>query len=288
MVHSMTAFGRAELETTWGTLIWELRSVNHRYLEVAMRLPEDLRSLEPQVRQHVGRRLGRGKLDCNFRLQQTRTATVEINLNQAVVDQLLEASRRVGAVGSDIAPLRMIDLLNWPGVLQAAAVDVDALGKAALELLDRVLDELVQTRAREGQRMQDVIMQRLDSAERIVGEIKTILPEVATTFRQRLENRLAEIQQKLDPGRLEQEIVLFAQKTDVDEEIDRLTAHVAEIRDVLARSGQVGRRLDFLLQELNREANTLGSKSVDTRLINAAVELKVLIEQMREQVQNIE
>ncbi len=287
MIHSMTAFARREAETPWGTLTWELRSVNHRYLDLGMRLPEELRALEPRVRELMQARLKRGKVDAG--LWFTRAAATDAALDAAQVRRLKElaASARHEA-GETLAPLRAIDVLRWPGVMQSAAIDVESLGGEALALLARALDELTETRAREGARLQELLLTRLTAMEKIVAGVRTVLPEVAKLYRERLETRLKEVKEQLDPARVEQEIVLFANRTDVAEELDRLTAHFAECRRVLQAGEQAGRRLDFLMQELNREANTLASKSADLRQTNASVELKVLIDQMREQIQNIE
>lgn len=209
-------------------------------------------------------------------------------MNAEQVQRLLAAADQLRSHTPDVASLRAIDVLRWPGVIKAPVLDVESLGAAALEALSATLAEMVATRQREGARLQEFMLVRLQSMEEMVGKAKELYPEAARLFRERLEARLKEIRQQLDPARLEQEIVLFAQRADVAEEIDRLTAHFAEIRRVFTQPGPVGRRLDFLMQELNREANTLSSKSTDTRLTNVAVELKVLIEQMREQVQNIE
>ena len=285
---SMTAFARREAGTSWGALTWELRSVNHRYLEIALRLPEELRSLEPRVRERIGARLSRGKVDGTLRFQPSEAAAGGVELNEEPAQRLLAAAAHLRGMKADVAPLRAIDVLRWPGVLKAPLLDVESLGAAAFDALSAALDELVKTRSREGARMQAFMLERLQGMEELVARAKELLPDVTRLFRERLETRLAELKPQLDPARLEQEMVLFAQKSDVTEEIDRLTAHFSEIRRVFGQSGPMGRRLDFLMQELNREANTLSSKSTDTRLTNVAVELKVLIEQMREQVQNIE
>jgi uncharacterized protein (TIGR00255 family) len=285
---SMTAFARHEAGTPWGALTWELRSVNHRYLDIALRLPEELRSLEPRCRELINARLARGKVDGTLRFQPNEAMAGAIEMNAEQVQRLLTAADHLRSHTPDVAALRAIDVLRWPGVIKAAALDVESLGAAALEALAATLAELVATRNREGARLQEFMLARLQSMDEEVAKAKVLLPEATRLFRERLEARLKELKQQLDPVRLEQEIVLFAQKADVTEEIDRLTAHFAEIRRVFAQPGPAGRRLDFLMQELNREANTLSSKSTDTRLTNVAVELKVLIEQMREQVQNIE
>ena len=287
MIHSMTAFARREADTPWGGLTWELRSVNHRYLDLSMRLPEELRVLEPRVREFMQARLKRGKVDAG--LWFTRAAATDAVLDAGQVRRLKElaASARHEA-GEALAPLRAIDVLRWPGVMQSAAIDVESLGGEALALLARALDELADTRAREGARLQELLLTRLAAMEKIVAGVHAVLPEMARLYRERLEARLKEVREGLDPARLEQEMVLFANRTDVAEELDRLNAHFAECRRVLNAGEQAGRRLDFLMQELNREANTLASKAADLRLTNASVELKVLIDQMREQIQNIE
>jgi len=271
-----------------GVLTWEVRSVNHRYLEVSLRLPEELRAIETDVRHAIAARLARGKVDCQLRLQSAGESGEDLEVDMARVDRLAAISDQVARHLHSDQGLRVADIMRWPGVLRAPETDPQALAEEALELLGGALDELVATRQREGERIHEMISHRLKSAADIAGEVRKLMPEIRATYRQRVEDRLQEIQEKLDPQRLEQEIVLFAQKADVDEELDRLLAHIDEVGNVLAKEGPVGRRLDFLMQELNREANTLGSKAVDLRMTNASVELKVLIEQMREQIQNIE
>lgn len=288
MTLSMTAFARSEADTPYGTLTWELRSVNHRYLELALKLPEELRGIEPQVRERVNARLGRGKVDCNLRWHPPAGESTALRLAEPVVERLFEAARRIEDLGSGIAPLRAIDVLHWPGALTAPAVDSESRAQAALDLLARALDELIATRKREGARLREVMEARLASMREIVVQLRDIVPRLAEEFRARLRTRLADLKAEVNPERLEQEIVLFAQRADVQEEIDRLSTHIDEVARVLNQSAPAGRRLDFLMQELNREANTLGSKAADIRLTNAAVDLKVLIEQVREQVQNIE
>jgi uncharacterized protein (TIGR00255 family) len=288
MILSMTAYARREADTPAGRLTWELRSVNSRFLEVSLRLPEDLRAHELRVREAIGARLSRGKVDAALKFEPVAATSGKLELDEAVLKTLLEAANHVHRASGAVAPLRMVDCLRWPGVVKAASVDSEGLIGEALALLGEALTELIAMRAREGERLAALIHTRLDAMATIVAEVKKILPETLSAFRERLLNRLAEVRQQLDPNRVEQEIALFANKSDVAEELDRLSAHFAEVRRTLAGGGQVGRRLDFLMQELNREANTLGSKSVDLRMTNASVELKVLIEQMREQVQNIE
>ena len=292
MIRSMTAFASAETETPWGALAFELRSVNHRYLELNPRLPEELRAIEPALRERAAAKLTRGKVDVNLRFRPVDPGAGEIRID----DHVLEKLERVAALIGTRFPatgVNFTDLLAWPGVLVREEVDQDGLRQAALGLLERALDDMLATRQREGERLGVFLRERLDAIARVVADVRRWLPEIRIALRARLESRLAEIRQpaegvRLEPGRLEQELVLQLSRIDVDEELDRLSAHIAEARRVLALPDAVGRRLDFLMQEFNREANTLGSKSVDQRTTQAAVELKVLIEQMREQVQNIE
>jgi len=288
MTSSMTAFARSDLETPWGALVCELRSVNHRYLEFALRLPEELRSLEPQIRELIGKRLARGKVDCSLYFKAKDTAAGELQLNDKLVSRLIELTRKIDDLARNISSLRAIDLLRWPGVLVAPERDTEVLSKIGTEAVIKALDELVTVRRREGERLRELLEQRLQTMRQVVDSIKPLLPQFVQEFRQRLQARLAEIRQEVDPARLEQEVVLFAQRVDVEEELDRLSTHITEVGRVLNEPSQVGRRLDFLMQELHREANTLGAKSPDMRLTKATVDLKVLIEQMREQVQNIE
>ena len=288
MTYSMTAFGHASCKTRAGVLTWELRSVNHRYLELGLRLPEELRAIDPDVRQAIGARLTRGKIDAQLRLQSAEETGSELSVDMDRVDRLAAISRQIAdRIGTE-SGLRVADLMRWPGVLRAPEMDPQALAAAAMELLAQALDEFIATRQREGERIRELIDQRIASAREVAVEIRALMPDLRESYRQRLLDRLQEAQDKLDPQRLEQELVLFAQKADVDEELDRLLAHLDEVARVVSEGGSVGRRLDFLMQELNREANTLGSKAVDIRMTNASVELKVLIEQMREQIQNVE
>ena len=285
MTFSMTAFARAERSTDAGAITWELRAVNHRYLELSLKLPDELRALETAVREAVGKRLGRGKIDCSLRFRPLDTASA-LTLDAPLVARLRELERQLRAHIADALPMRTADYLRWPGALTTPTVDSEALQVAALAALGTALDDLVATRAREGARLEATIVERLDQVAEILRSVRAVLPEIAPQYRARLQARLAEL--ALNPERLEQEIVVFAQRIDISEELDRLDAHVAEARRVLRAGGQVGRRLDFLMQEFNREANTIASKASDLRVTQAAMELKVLIEQMREQVQNIE
>ncbi|MBH1654437.1 YicC family protein [Stenotrophomonas maltophilia] len=286
MIRSMTAYAGGERVTPWGTLGCELRSVNHRFLEVGTRLPEELRALEPQLRERIASRLSRGKLDLVMRLRAPEAAA-NLQVDEALLGQLGRLAHRLT---SDFPNLQVsfTDLLQLPGVTRGAATDAAALQLEALALLDQVLDGFVEAREREGGKLSAAISERVDGIERIASEVRTLIPAIRAGQRAKLAARLADLPHPVDPGRAEQELVLWLQKLDVDEELDRRGSHIVEIRRVLKQREPVGRRLDFLLQEFNREANTLGSKSVDSRTSNAAVELKVLIDQIREQVQNIE
>ena len=288
MIRSMTAFARKERTEDWGTAYWELRSVNNRYLDVTPRLPEDVRAIESAIRERVRARLSRGKVDCSLRLTLGAGTGAGLELNLDLAKGVAKATREIDALLHDPARVNAIDVLRWPGVVQTQSPDVDALGNAVLELLDDALTELVSTREREGRHIDALITQRCDEMQSIVDAVRKRLPEVLDACRQRLRDRLAEFTEQLNEDRLEQEMAIVAQKTDVAEELDRLDAHVKEVRRVLEKEEPAGRRLDFLMQELNREANTLGSKSIDTETTRASVDLKVLIEQMREQIQNVE
>ncbi|MBF0677269.1 YicC/YloC family endoribonuclease [Pseudomonas sp.] len=287
MVHSMTAFARSERTGPHGTLIWELRSVNHRYLEPHLRLPESFRDLEGAVRDALRQGLSRGKVECTLRLVEDTTGK-PLQIDRERAAQLINAAESVAALIKQPAPLNPLEVLAWPGVLVADAADPQALNAAATQLFREALDELRQGREREGTELSKLLNERLDSILEEVATLRQQVPLMLALQRQKILDRFAELQGEVDPQRLEQELVLLAQKSDVAEELDRLSTHVGEVRRVLKAGGAAGRRLDFLMQELNREANTLGSKAFDPRSTQAAVNLKVLIEQMREQVQNIE
>jgi len=288
MAKSMTAFARVTHAADAGELTWELRSVNHRFLEPFVRLPEDLRAIEPAVRERLTARLGRGKRDCCLRYFPAAGAAGSLQVNRSYLDQLLAAGAEVATVVGRPAEPVPFDLLRWPGVLLEVQTDLDAVARQALVLLDQALDSLVATRKREGERLEVLIRERCGRLADCVASVRERMPQVLDEVRRRLLDRLGELRAELDPNRLEQEVVLLAQRLDVDEEMDRLEAHVQEVRSVLDSREPIGRRLDFLMQELNREANTLGSKSSDVQVTRLAVDMKVLIEQMREQVQNIE
>jgi uncharacterized protein (TIGR00255 family) len=284
----MTAFARVDRCDENGELAWELRSVNHRYLEVFVRLPDDLRVLEPRVRERVNQRLGRGKVECVLRYRPAPAASGEIQLNSVYLDQLLAVMQEVRGRLPSAAEPDLLQVLGWPDVVQKVSADLTPVQEAAMSLLEQALDELVATREREGARLAELILARCDQLEVQVEKARSRMPQVIESLRQRLRERLEEVTQSLDQERLEQEMVILAQRLDVDEEMDRLATHIREVRRVLTLDEPVGRRLDFLMQELHREANTLGAKSADAETTAISVEMKVLIEQMREQVQNIE
>ena len=288
MIRSMTAFARQEAESTLGSLSWEIRSVNHRYLEASIRLPDELRAAESAVRERLNVRLGRGKVDCFCRYRPVAGVLSPVIVDQDRLSRVLAACREVAGQMEQSAPLNPVELLRWPGVVREVEPDVQPLQEQALTLLDLTLDELIDAREREGAKILDLLQQRCTAMAGLVEDARRRLPEILSVTREKLLSRLAELQTPVDPGRLEQELVFLTQKMDVDEEMDRLNGHIEEVRRVLDRDEPVGRRLDFLMQELNREANTLGSKSASPETTRISVELKVLIEQMREQVQNAE
>jgi uncharacterized protein (TIGR00255 family) len=288
MIRSMTAFASAEQATPWGPFAIELRSVNHRYLEIALRLPEEFRSIEPKLRERIASRISRGKIDVSLRWRREAAGGASLKLNVELANELARISRELAHIAPDLAPGTRFEALAWAGMIVEPESDQSEQHAAWLKVLDLALDQFVASREREGERLAGFLRERLDAIERTVAQVREWLPTIRDGLRAKLEGRLAELKQPADPGRLEQELVLSLSKIDVDEELDRLTAHVAEAREILDRPEPAGRRLDFLLQEFNRESNTLGSKSVDVRTTKAAVELKVLIEQVREQIQNLE
>jgi len=289
MPRSMTGFARREAKLPWGTAVWEIRSVNHRYLEPSFRLPEDFREIEPNLRDAMRKSLQRGKVEASLSIQWEQEGETELGINLSRVAQLAKAAQQInGLLGATAAPISALDILKYPGVIQKQELDRDAVQSAVLELFDSALEGLIEHRSREGNELEQLILQRLDAVSAQVVKVRARMPEILAAQREKLQIKLAALQVDLDPERLEQEIVLLAQKADVDEELDRLDTHVTEVKRSLKQTDSLGRRLDFLMQELNREANTLSSKSIVSDTTQAAVELKVLIEQMREQVQNIE
>ena len=288
MVYSMTAFARSESSTEQGSLVWELRSVNHRYLEASLRLPDAFRDLEGPLRERLRKQIARGKLECTLRFNPTNETSQALNLNQALVEQLLAAAGQLSAQLENPAPINPLELLAWPGVLAGGEAQQSDLVKQADHLFNEALEQLKQSRAREGAELRTLIEERLNNMTDRVATLREMMPSLLEAHRQKLIDRFHEAKLELDNTRVEQELVLLAQKIDVAEELDRLATHIQETHNVLGSNGAIGRRLDFLMQEFNREANTLGSKAIDVRSTQAAVDMKVYIEQMREQVQNIE
>ncbi|NNJ97824.1 MAG: YicC family protein [Gammaproteobacteria bacterium] len=288
MIKSMTAFAREQQSDEFGTLTWELRSVNSRYLDINCRLPEEFRAQEGRTRESINKRIQRGKIECGLRFAPEMTAETEIKVNAPLVKSLIDACQQINTRLHQPSEINPVDILSWPGVVAEAEQDFKAIYAASEQLLQKALDELVENRLREGERMRELILTRCSAMQDIVGNVRQQLPQIQQRYREKLTARLEELNTAVDQDRLEQELVFLAQKMDVDEELDRLSVHLTELCQVLDRDEAVGRRLDFLMQELNREANTLGSKSADIQTTQASVELKVLIEQMREQIQNIE
>ncbi|MCG8486058.1 MAG: YicC/YloC family endoribonuclease [Candidatus Thiodiazotropha sp.] len=288
MISSMTAFAREEYRGELGNMSWEIRSVNHRYLEAFLRLPEELRALEPNIRERLNNRLGRGKLDVSLKYKAGTGGDASLCINQRLVEQLIDADQQLADMIELDPSMRSGDLLRWPGVLEEEERDYTPVKAQAMQLLETALDSLIDNRLREGERLGEIIRLRCDALASEVGRVRGLMPDVLESVRSRIKDRLNEVMEELDETRVEQEMVLLAQRLDVDEELDRLETHIEEVRRVLESDEPIGRRLDFLMQELNREANTLTSKSNSVEVTRSAVEMKVLIEQMREQVQNLE
>jgi len=284
----MTAFARQQHEQTEGTLVWEIRSVNHRYLEPHLRLPDSFRELEGPLRDRLRKSLQRGKVECSLRFHPTDANTDQLSVNLGLAAQVRDAAQQINELLVNPAPIDALELLRWPGILQQTELDMKALQQSALRLFDTAIKDLIDNRHREGLELAQLINQRLDAIAEVVIQVRSRLPEILAKQRLNILNRLEDAKVNLDPNRVEQEMVLLAQKADVDEELDRLDTHITEVRRVLVQKDASGRRLDFLMQELNREANTLSSKSIVAETTQCAVDLKVLIEQMREQIQNIE
>lgn len=288
MIFSMTGFASVQRETAGGTLAVELRSVNHRYLELHLRLDDAMRSFEPQLREAISAKLGRGKVECRASLLTSSGKSVPAELSSAALEQLAQLSTTVQKYFPQSLPLTVADILRWPGVLATDDISADKLSGDLGAALDQALEELTASRAREGEKLAAVILDRVSQMEALVAKTRPLLPALLQAYQEKLAARIREALQTTDETRIHQELALYAQKIDVDEELERLTAHLQEVRRVLRSGGAIGKRLDFLMQELNREANTLGSKSVSSETSQASMELKVLIEQIREQVQNIE
>jgi len=284
----MTGFARESVETTLGSLTWEIRAVNHRYLDVQFKLPEDLRPKEPVFRRQVSATLGRGKIECGLYFRRAVDQQAEMGIDTDLVELIGSRISEVSAKLPATAAINPVEILRWPGVMKQPEVDAEPLFDAASALLDTTLEAIDIMRISEGRRIAEMLESRCADIATIAATVRSRMPEVLAACRSRQRERIEKLDLTADPARLEVELALIAQKIDVDEELDRLESHLVEIRGALSDEKPVGRRLDFLMQELNREANTLGSKSADTETTNAAVDLKVLIEQMREQIQNVE
>lgn len=288
MIASMTSFGRIEETTELGYVIWDIRTVNHRYLDINLRLPEEMRMLENSVRQKISESIKRGKVDCTLRYDPDQGEASEIAINMTRAKKVIETARAISEPSVEFTTINPIEIMRWPGVIEREQIDLDAASEALLLLLDKTLAMVRETRLSEGEKIQQMIQGRCNEVAQIVADVKTEMPGILDSLREKLNTRVSELTVELDHDRLEQEVVLLAQKIDVAEELERLEAHISEVKRALDASTPIGRRLDFMMQEMNREANTLGSKSADIKMTNASVELKVLIEQMREQIQNIE
>lgn len=288
MIYSMTGYAAAAKEFTYGALHVELRSVNHRYLDIQFRLPDDLRSIEAQLRELLAAKLNRGKVECRVSFAAATGAQHLPELNEALLQQLIALDARIRAIFPAAAELGVSDILRWPGMLGTEALPVEDLQTACRELVQTALADFSASRAREGENLKAMLLERAATMEHRVAEVAPRMPAALAAFQEKLTARLKEAMGAGDDERIRQEVTLFANKVDVDEELTRLTTHISELKRILEKGGAVGKRLDFLMQELNREANTLGSKSVDIAVTQVSMELKVLIEQMREQIQNIE
>jgi len=286
-IQSMTAFARCCHEGQWGSLVWEVRSVNHRYLEMNVYLPDFLRSMEETIRDMARKRLARGKVDCSLRFEPGVDMETKISVNMPLARQLITAAEQINHELNDGAPISPLDILRWPRVIAVGEANLAAVQGQITQSFNTVLEQLTTAREREGKALGSMIEQRITAIANLVNKLKPLLPDYLQEQRGKLLQRFTEAKVELDPQRLEQEMVIVAQKTDVAEELDRLTTHVSEVERILQKGGSIGRRLDFLMQELNREANTLAAKSNHADMTQIAVEIKVLIEQMREQIQNI-
>lgn len=284
----MTAYGRVEQSGNWGEASCEIRTVNHRYLEVSLRLPEELRFLEQKIRDHISAKLNRGKIDCSIRFTQQDSSKEALPVNHELLEKVIETAESTSRKIKTPAPINPLELLRWPGILDKDVPDPEKIGAPLLALLEQTLDVVVDTRQREGEKIKAMVLERCKSAKQIVTTVFEKMPTIQNNLREKLVSKTQELTSEFNQDRLEQELLLLAQKMDVTEEMDRLNAHIEEVCRVLEQNTPVGRRLDFLMQEMNRESNTLGSKSAHIDTTNSSVELKVIIEQIREQIQNIE
>lgn len=287
MIYSMTAFAHLEIKKEWGNAVWEIRSVNQRFLETYFRLPEAFRHLEMGLRERLRNSLTRGKVECSLRVELAQASNNKIALNNDYAEQVIASLKTLQGIAGE-GEINLVDVLRYPGVVDAQSQDLDQIAQDLLAGFEQILTDFIAMRGREGANLQAIIQQRLDSIAEIAQSVQNQMPEVLQWQKDRLQQRFEELNLQLDPQRLEQEMVLTAQRVDVAEELDRLQLHVKETSSILKKGGAVGRKLDFMMQELNRESNTLASKSINPDITNSAVELKVLIEQMREQIQNLE
>ena len=287
MIYSMTAFARLEVKKDWGDAVWEIRSVNQRYLENFFRLPEQFRGLENTLREKLRQSLTRGKIECSLRIETKKQTNAELNLNKELANQVIQSLQWIKSQAGE-GEINLTDVLRYPGVVEAQEHDLDAISQDLLTAFDDLLTDFIAMRGREGEKLNDIIQQRLDAITVEADKVRSQMPAVLQWQRERLLQRFEDAQINLDPQRVEQEMILLAQRVDVAEELDRLQMHVKETTNILKKGGAVGRKLDFMMQELNRESNTLASKSINADITASAVELKVLIEQMREQIQNLE
>lgn len=287
MIYSMTAYAREEVKGDWGSAVWELRSVNQRYLETYFRLPEQFRGLEGVLRERLRKQLQRGKVECHLRFTPSEGADADLVVNEPLAKAVLRSAEWIQSQGGNAA-INPVDVLRWPGVISSSELDMDSIQQEMMAGFERVMADFIANRASEGANMGKLIEDRLNAIAQQASQVREQMPAVLEWQRERLLTKFEEAKIELESQRVEQEMVMLAQKSDVAEELDRLDSHIKETRSALNKGGAVGRRLDFMMQEFNREANTLGSKSINADITNAAVELKVLIEQMREQIQNIE
>ena len=288
MIYSMTGYAVASAELPFGTLNLELRSVNHRYLDIQFRIPDELRTLEAGMREMATARISRGKVEVRVAVNKAPASPSSLQLDEKLLGQLQQLNQRVKAAMPESPPLTVNDVLRWPGMLGNDELEGEQLQETCNRLIGRALDDLTAMRAREGAKLSQILIARIESMDALVRKVAPRMPQLIASYKDKLSSRLKDAMVNMDDDRLKQELVLFSSKIDVDEELSRLTTHFGEIRRILEKGGAVGKRLDFLMQELNREANTLGSKSVDLEVTQTSMDLKVLIEQMREQIQNIE
>lgn len=287
MIYSMTAFAHLEIKKEWGNAVWEIRSVNQRFLETYFRLPEQFRNLEMTLRERLRASLTRGKVECSLRIELAQNENKALVLNNEYAETVIASLKTLREIAGE-GDINLVDVLRYPGVVDNQAQDLDQIGQDLLEGFEQILADFIAMRGREGANLQTLIQQRLDSIAAIAQSVQAQMPAILQWQKEKLQQRFDELNLQLDPQRLEQEMVLTAQRVDVAEELDRLQLHVKETTSILKKGGAVGRKLDFMMQELNRESNTLASKSINADITNSAVELKVLIEQMREQIQNLE